>query len=104
MFNEHKITRENNQSVLYLFTQSFDASINLIKGIFEHLHEDVLLDWADDYLDTFDIAFHGDLIKVVAGSTIVRNLKFPLYMKTPAPISRNKVLNFKPLQEKLGEN
>lgn len=101
MFNEHKITCENNQSVLYLFTQPFDASMSLIKGIFEHLHEDVLLDWADDYLDTYDVAFHGDMIRVVAGSTIVRNLKFPLYMKTQAPILRSKVLNFTPMQEKL---
>ena len=101
MFNEHKITCENNQSVLYLFTQPFDASMTLVKGIFEHLHEDVLLDWADDYLDMHNISFVGDIIRVVAGSTIVRDLKFPYYMKKNIPIPKTKVLNFTPLQDKL---
>ena len=101
MFNEHKITCENNQSVLYLFTQPFDASMTLVKGIFEHLHEDVLLDWADDYLDTYDISFVGDIIRVVAGSTIVRDLDFPLYMKKNTPIPKAKVLNFIPLHDKV---
>jgi|GEM_PF-1126222 len=101
MFNEHKITCENNQSVLYLFTQPFDASINLIKGIFEHLHEDVLLDWADDYLNIHDVSFVGDIIRIVAGSTIIRDLNFPLYMKKSTPISDSKVLNFTTFQEKL---
>jgi len=93
MFNEHKITCENSQSVLYLFTQPFDANMSLVKGIFEHLHEDVLLDWADEYLDAYDVAFVGDLIRVVSGSTIVRDLQYPMYMKKTAPIAENKILN-----------
>jgi len=101
MFTEHRITCENNQSVLYLFTQPFDASMNLVKGIFEHLHEDVLLDWADDYLDAYDISFVGDIIRVVAGSTIVRDLTFPLYMKKNAPIPETKVLDFTGFREKI---
>jgi len=101
MFNEHKITYENSQSVLYLFTQPFDASMNLVKGIFEHLHEDVLLDWADDYLNSYDVSFVGDIIRIVAGSTIVRDLNFPLYMKKSTPVSNSKVLNFTMFQEKL---
>ena len=101
MFSEHKITCENRESVLYLFTQPFDASLNLIKGIFEYLHEDVLLDWADDYLDTYDVSFSGDIIRVVAGSTIVRDLRFPLYMKKNVPIPETKVLNFTSLNDKL---
>ena len=100
MFNEHKIACENRQSVLYLFTQPFDTSMNLVKGIFEHLHEDVLLDWADDYLDTNNISFCGDIIRVVAGSTIVRDLNFPLYMKKNTPIPKAKILNFPPLNDK----
>ena len=103
MFNDHKITCENRESVLYLFTQPFDASMSLIKGIFEHLHEDVLLDWADDYLDTYDVSFGGDVIRVVAGSTIVRNLRFPLYMKKSIPLPTSKVLNFKSLHDKLNK-
>jgi len=101
MFNEHKITCENSQSVLYLFTQPFDTSMNLVKGIFEHLHEDVLLDWADDYLDTHDISFGGDIIRVLAGSTIVRDLNFPLYMKKNTPIPKTKILNFMPMNDKI---
>jgi len=102
LFNEHKITYENSQSVLYLFTQSFDASLTLVKGIFQHLHEDVLLDWADDYLDLHDINFVGDLIRVVAGSTIVRDLEFPLYMKKesmPMTVS-SKILKFPLIKRK----
>jgi len=94
MFNEHKITCENNQSVLYLFTQPFDANMNLIKEIFEHLHEDVLLDWTDDYLDSYHLSFSGDIVRVVVGATIVRNLSFPFYMKKYTPIAETKVLNF----------
>jgi len=101
MFNDHKITCENSQSVLYLFTQPFDASMNLVKGIFEHLHEDVLLDWADDYLNAYDISFTGDIIRIVTGSTIIRTLSFPLYMKRSAPVSDSKVLDFTIFQEKL---
>ena len=101
MFNEHKITCENSQSVLYLFTQPFDASMSLVRGIFEHLHEDVLLDWADDYLHTYDVSFGGDIIKVVAGSTIVRDLNFPFYMKRNTPTPETKVLNFTSLHDKL---
>jgi len=104
LFNEHKITYENNQSVLYLFTQSFDASLNLIKGIFQHLHEDVLLDWADDYLDLHDITFVGDLIRVVAGATIVRDLEFPLYMRRDnSPlVTSSKILKFPLIKRKHG--
>jgi len=101
MFNEHKITRENSQSVLYLFAQPFDASMSLVKGVFEHLHEDVLLDWADDYIDAYDLTFGGDLIRVVAGSTIVRDLPFPAYMKKNRPIAKSKVLKFTSLNDKL---
>ena len=101
MFNEHKITCENSQSVLYLFTQQFDTNMNLVRGIFEHIHEDVLLDWADDYIDIHNISFSGDIIKVVVGSTIVRDLNFPLYMKKRTSIPKTNVLNFKPMQEKL---
>jgi len=101
MFNEHKITCENRQSVLYLFTQPFDGSMNLIKGIFEHLHEDVLLDWADDYLDTYDVSFVGDVIRVVVDSTIVRSLKFPRYMKKNIPIPETKILNFTTRHDRL---
>ena len=101
MFNDHKITCENSQSVLYLFTQPFDTSMKLVKGIFEHLHEDVLLDWADDYITAHNISFGGDVVRVVAGSTIVRDLKFPLYMKKNTPIYETKVLNFTPLHDKL---
>lgn len=85
---------ENNQSVLYLFTQPFDGSMNLVKGIFEHLHEDVLLDWAEDYLEMHHVSFFGDLIKIVAGFTIVRNLTFPLYMKNAVPTTEGKILKF----------
>ena len=99
MFNEHKITCENSQSVLYLFTQPFDASMNLVKGIFEHLHEDVLLDWADDYLETYNVSFVGDIVRIVAGSTIVRDLKFPIYMKKSTPVAETKVLNFIALRD-----
>ena len=101
MFNEHKITCENNQSVLYLFTQPFDASIGLVKGIFEHLHEDVLLDWADDYLNAYNISFVGDLVRVVAGSTIVRDLEFPFYMRKNIPTPSTKILSFTTLHDKL---
>jgi len=101
MFSEHKIMCENNQSVLYLFTQPFDASMALVKGIFEHLHEDVLLDWADDYLDAYDVSFVGDVIRVVAGSTIVRDLSFPLYMKKSIAIPEAKVLDFAGFRKKL---
>lgn len=95
MFNNHKITNENSQSVLYLFTQPIDASLNLVKGIFNHLHEDVLLDWTDDYLDANDVSFVGDLVRVVAGSTIVRDLEFPIYMKRCiTPVSSAKILPF----------
>jgi len=101
MFNEHKITCENRQSVLYLFAQPFDTSINLVKGIFEHLHEDVLLDWTNNYLDAYNVLFVGDIVRIVAGSTIVRDLNFPLYMKRNTPIPKTKVLNFITLHDKL---
>jgi len=104
LFNKHKITYENSQSVLYLFTQSFDADLNLIRGIFQHLHEDVLLDWTDDYIAQYDITFVGDLIRVVAGTTIVRDLEFPLYMKNhhvPTTTS-NKILRFPAIKRKHG--
>ena len=104
LFNEHKITYENSQSVLYLFTQSFDANLNLIKGIFQHLHEDVLLDWTDDYIDLHDITFFGDIVRVVAESTIVRDLEFPAYMKNNrAPTTtNNKILKFPVIKRKHG--
>ena len=95
MFNEHKITCENRQSVLYLFAQSFDTNTILVKGIFEHFHEDVLLDWADDYLDSHNVSFVGDIVKIVASSIIVRELKFPTYMKKLIPLAPNKVIEFK---------
>ena len=101
MFNEHKITCENRQSVLYLFTQPFDTNMILVKGIFEHLHDDVLLDWADDYLDSHNVSFVGDIVKIVAGSIIVRELKFPTYMKKNTPVPEAKVLNFITLHDKL---
>ena len=101
MFNEHKITCENSQSVLYLFTQPFDNNINLVKGIFEHIHEDVLLDWADDYLDVCKISFNGDVIRIVVGSTIVRELTFPFYMKKKTPIPKDNILKFTPMHNKL---
>ena len=103
MFNEHKITFENSQSVLYLFTQSFDTNLNLIKNIFANLHEDVLLDWTDDYLDLYDIPFNGELVRIVAGSTIVRDLNFPLYMKRIIePKMGGKVLKFPLINKKHG--
>jgi len=101
MFNEHKITSENSKSVLYLFTQPFDASMSLVKSIFEHLHEDVLLDWTDDYLERYNVSFMGDLIRVVAGSTIVRDLTFPTYMKEHIPPTGKKVLNFFDIQNRI---
>jgi len=100
MFNEHKITCENNKSVMYLFTQPFDASISLVKEIFQHLHEDVLLDWTDDYLDKTGILFTGDLIKIVAGQTIVKDLAFPKYMKHYAPPPESKVINIIQFKQK----
>ena len=103
MFNEHKITYENSQSVLYLFTQSFDTNLNLIKGIFSNLHEDVLLDWTDDYLDLHDIPFAGELVRIVAGSTIVRDFPFPFYMKKEYEPKRNgKILKFPLVKKKNG--
>lgn len=95
MFNEYKIVCEKGQPVLYLFTQQFDANTTLVKGIFEHLHEDVLLDWTYDYLDTFDISFVGNLVKVVSGFTIVRNLELSLQIKKASPIEKSNILAFK---------
>lgn len=95
MFNEHRITCESGQPVLYLFTQPFDVNTTLIKGIFEHLHEEVILDWAYDYLDTFNISFVGSLIKIVSGLTIVRNLESSFLMKKNVPIEPSKLLPFK---------
>lgn len=95
MFNEHRIMCENQQPVLYLFTQPFDVNTTLVKGIFEHLHEDVLLDWASDYLDAFNINFVGNLVKIVSGFTIVRNLEFSLQLKKSCPLKESKVLHFK---------
>jgi len=86
---------ENQQPVLYLFTQPFDVSTTLVKGIFEHLHEEVLLDWAYDYLDTFGISFVGNLVKIVSGLTIVRNLEFSLQVKKNCPIEKSKILHFR---------
>ena len=102
LFNEHKIVSENGKSVLYLFTQSFDANLTLIKGIFQHLHNDVLLDWVDDYLDLYDINFLGDLIRIVAESTIVRDLDFPFYMRRamPTPVANRKILEFRQVVKK----
>lgn len=97
MFNEYKIMCEKGQPVLYLFTQTFDVNSTLVKGIFEHLHEDVLLDWTYDYLDTFDISFVGNLVKVVSGFTIVRNLELSLQMKKDCPSKKAKILPFKKL-------
>jgi len=77
--------------------------MKLVKGIFEHLHEDVLLDWVDDYLDSHNVSFSGDIIKIVVGSTIVRDLNFPLYMKKNTPVRKTKVLNFTPLHDKLNK-
>jgi len=88
---------ERGQPVLYLFTQPFDANATLVKGIFEHLHEDVLLDWAYDYLNAVDISFVGNLIKVVSGFTIIRRLELSLQMKKNCPIEKSKILNFKKL-------
>jgi len=104
MFNGHKITCENRQSVLYLFTQPFDCNVHLVKGIFEHIHEDVLLDWTDDYLDTYNISFVGDIVKIVADSTIVRSLNFPMYLKKITPISQAKILKFITLHDKLDKS
>jgi len=95
MFNGHKITCESGQSVLYLFTQPLDASATLVKGIFEHLHEDVLLDWAYNYLEAFDISFVGSLIKVVSNLTVVRNLECALEFKKESPFEEAKVLQFR---------
>ena len=95
MFNEHKIMCESGQPVLYLFTQSFDVNTTLVKGIFKHLHEDVILDWAYDYLNTFNINFVGNLIKVVSDLTIVRSIKLSLEVERKYPIEKSKILLFK---------
>lgn len=95
MFNEYKIMCEKGQPVLYLFTQPFDVHTTLVKGIFEHLHEDVLLDWTYDYLDTCNISFVGNLVKVVSGLTIVRNLEISLQMKKDCHLNKSKILHFK---------
>jgi len=98
MFVDHKIVCENKEPVLYLFAQSIDASITLVKGIFEHLHEEILIDWAQDYLIDLDVSFVGSLIKVVAGSTIVRDLEFPFTMKKATGLSPGKIIPFKPFE------
>ena len=92
MFSEHKITYENKQHVLYLFIQQIECSVNLVKDIFEYLHEDVLLDWSYDYLDTQDVSFRGNHVKIVSGSTIVRDLEFPFYMRKVVPVSEGKII------------
>jgi hypothetical protein len=86
---------ENQQPVLYLFTYPFDVNTTLVKGIFEHLHEEVILDWTYDYLDTFGINFVGNLVKIVSGLTIVRNLEFSLQTKQNGPIKKSKILHFR---------
>jgi len=98
MFVDHKIVCENKEPVLYLFAQSIDASIVLVKGIFEHLHEEVLIDWAQDYLMDLDISFVGSLIKVVAGSTIVRHLELPFVMKRESHLQPGKLIPFKRIE------
>jgi len=98
MFVDHKIVCENKEPVLYLFAQSIDASITLVKGIFEHLHEEVLIDWAQDYLIYSEVSFVGSLIKVVAGSTIVRNLELPVVIKRRANLPPGKLIPFKPFE------
>lgn len=102
MFVEHKIIWENRQNVLYLFAQPFDANINFVKGIFEHLHEDVLLDWTNDYLDVYDVLFRGNLIKIVSGQTIICELEYPPYMREIILVAENKVIQF-PLIQKIKE-
>ena len=98
MFVDHKIICESKKPVLYLFTSSFDASTTLVKGIFEHLHEDVLIDWAQDYLIYAKVSFVGSLIKVVAGSTIVRILELPSTTKRKEKHPPKNLIPFKPLE------
>lgn len=95
MFNGHKIACESGQPVLYLFTQPLDVDTSLVKGIFEHLHEEVLLDWIRNYMETFNVCFVGNWIKVVSHLTIIRDLKCPFALKNATPIETNKILPFR---------
>ena len=77
MFNHHKILCENKSPILYLFACQLDANVDLIRDIFGHIHDEILLDWAYDYLGSNGVSFGGNKVKIVCGETIVRILDAP---------------------------
>lgn len=95
MFIEHKITFEKGENVLYLYTQPFDVNTDIVKGIFEHLHEDVLWDWTKDYLDENNLLFRGKQIKIVTEKFIVRELEFPKHLRKLTRPSKRKIITLK---------
>ena len=96
MFKEHRIICESRQPVLYLFTQPLGVSPPKAKGMFESLPEELLVGWAEEYMETYHVSFKGRLMKVVVETMVVRELALPTYiLRNLMPVSSNKVLEFK---------
>ena len=94
MFNQHHIAWENEESVLYLFVPPIEGSSVLAENIFAHIHEDVLYDWAQDYLIFSDSSFFGKRINIVSGHRIIRKINRAVEVKSSRADHAGKVIPF----------